>query len=43
MQFIAALNVGSIYQNIAFYSVIILLLCLNFNIITNKNSQRVTS
>ncbi|MDB5023825.1 MAG: hypothetical protein JWP78_1580 [Mucilaginibacter sp.] len=43
MQFMDALNVGSIYQNVAFYCVIMVLPCLNFNLIQSKNSQRVTS
>ena len=40
MDIIEALNIGSLYQNIAFYSIITLLLCLNLDILKYHGKQK---
>lgn len=40
MDIISALNIGSIYQNIAFYSFILLLIALNFDLLKYISKQK---
>lgn len=37
MDFISSLNIGSVYQNISFYTFLSLLICLNFKILKYKS------
>ena len=40
MNIIAALDIGSMYQNIAFYAFLMLLIFLNFNILKYRRKQK---
>jgi hypothetical protein len=40
MALISALDIGSFYQNLAFYTFLALLMCLNLDIFKQKNEQR---
>jgi hypothetical protein len=40
MDFIAMLSVGSLYQNIAFYTFILFLISLNFDVLRIRSKQK---
>lgn len=40
MRILAGLSVGNVYQNIAFYALLVLLCCLNFVLIVHPARQR---
>ena len=40
MDFVAVLSVGSLYQNIAFYALLVFLISLNFDILKLRGKQK---
>ena len=40
MDLLSALNIGSFYQNVAFYAFLTLLVCLNFDVLKFRGKQK---